>query len=140
MYASLKALLLKAANAEYTSKEVDELASKYSGDVNVNCLVAQLSTFHVLTKGVRLRCFKDILTNFKGLKPKARQLSTTPSLSVRQYTSTMRQVRRESGSSRQQDVLKRGRSIKNAASKFKPSCNFEHTQKEIRQAMFRVCG
>ena len=73
MNASLEALLLKAANGECTSKEVDDWASKYSGDVNVNSLVAQLSTFHVLTTGVRLRYFKDILTKFKGLKPKARQ-------------------------------------------------------------------
>ena len=54
MYASLETLLLKAANGEYISKDVDNSASKYSGDVNVNSVVAQLSTFYVLTTGVRL--------------------------------------------------------------------------------------
>jgi len=73
VYATLETLLLKAANGEDTSKEVDDLASKYSGDVNVNSLVAQLSTFHVLMRGVPLRCFEDILTKVKGLQPNERQ-------------------------------------------------------------------
>ena len=34
----LETLLLKGANGEDTSKEVDDLASKYSGDVNVNSI------------------------------------------------------------------------------------------------------
>lgn len=73
MSAGLQTLFLKAANGEDTCKEVHDSASKYSGDVNVNSLVAQLSTLHVLTKGVRLRCLEDILTKFKGLQPNERQ-------------------------------------------------------------------
>lgn len=50
MSAGPQTLFLKAANGEDTCKEVHDSASKYSGDVNVNSLVAQLSTLHVLTK------------------------------------------------------------------------------------------
>ena len=46
VYANLETLLLKVANREDTSKEVDDLASMFSGDVNnITVLVAQLSTF-----------------------------------------------------------------------------------------------
>lgn len=73
IYASLEAPPLKAANGEGTSKEVNDSTLKYSGSVNVNSLLAQLIAFHVLTKGVRLRCFVHILTKFKGLQPNERQ-------------------------------------------------------------------
>ena len=65
MYASLETLILKAANGEYISKEVDNSVSKYSSDVNVNSVVAQLSTFHVLTTEVRLRFFKGFFNEIQ---------------------------------------------------------------------------
>ena len=68
MYGSLETLLLKARQWRG-----DDLASKYSGDVNVNSFVAQLSTFHVLMRGLPIRCFEDILTKVKVLQPNERQ-------------------------------------------------------------------
>ena len=69
MYANLETLLLKAANGEDTSKEVDDLPLKFHGNVNVTSLVAQLSTFQVLVRVVPLRCFPDILREVQGVQP-----------------------------------------------------------------------
>ena len=50
------------------------MASKFSGDVNITALVAQLSTFQVLMQGVPLRCFQEILREVQDLQPVERQL------------------------------------------------------------------
>ena len=50
------------------------MASKFSGDVNIAPLVAQLSTFQVLMRGVPLRCFQEILREVQDLQPVERQL------------------------------------------------------------------
>ena len=73
VYSNLETLLLKAASGEDTCKEIDDLASKFSGDVNVTSHVAQLSG-QVLVWGVPLRCFQDILREVQGLQPSERQL------------------------------------------------------------------
>ena len=65
MYGSLETLLLKAANEEGMTWHQSTAAMS----INVNSLVAQLSTFHVLMRGVPIRCFEDILTRVKGLQP-----------------------------------------------------------------------
>jgi len=61
---SLETLLIIATNGEDTSKEVDDLVSKFSGDVNVTAL----------TREVPLRSFQDISTAVKGLRPSEQQL------------------------------------------------------------------
>ena len=69
VYVSLENLLLKAVKGEDTSKELEEFALKFTTDVDVNSLSAQLCTFRVLMKEIELHCFQDILTAVKMLQP-----------------------------------------------------------------------
>ena len=94
----------------------------------------------MLTKGVRLRYFKDILTKFKGLKPKERQFIDNAIVVCKLIHVNPATSKTGEWSFSTARLIKTGRSIKNAASTFKPSCNFGHTQKEITQAMFSFCG
>ena len=74
VYANLETILLKAAKGEDTSKEMEDITLKFSSDVNVNFLAAQLSTFQVLVKDMNLQCFQDILVAVSNLELHERQL------------------------------------------------------------------
>ena len=109
VYANLETLLLlKAANGEDTCKEVYDLASEFNGDVNVTALVAQLSTFQVLMRGVPF--FQDILREVQDLQTVERQhyWSTTLLLFASWLTSILRQMQKGRGPSQQPDESGRG--------------------------------
>ena len=128
MYASLETLLINAANGEETSKEVDDLLSKFRGDVNVTVLVAQLSPFAILPRN---------LTAVKGLRPNEKHMIgnvivVCKLIHVKPSTSATGETFFS--------TAKRIKTIKNAARRFQPSRGFEHTRREIREATFSFCG
>ena len=67
-------LLLKAGKGEDNSKEIEDLTLKFSTDVDVNSLLAQLCTYQVLVKDVELKCFQDILNVVIKLEMHEQQL------------------------------------------------------------------
>ena len=64
----METLLLKAAQGEDSSKEMEKLSKHFNNDINVTPLSAQLSTFQVFMKNQRLQSFHDILNAVKLLK------------------------------------------------------------------------
>ena len=79
------------------------MSSKFSGDVNITALVAQLSTFQVLMRGVPLRCFQEILREVQDLQPVERQLIANVIVVqlASWITSILRQVQQGRGPSQQ---------------------------------------
>ena len=64
----METLLLKAAQGEDSSKEMEKLSKHFNNDINVTPLSAQLSTFQVLMKYQRLQSLHDILNAAELLK------------------------------------------------------------------------
>ena len=64
----METFLLKAAQGEDSSKEMEKLSKHFNNDINVTPLSAQLSTFQVLMIYQRLQSFHDILNAVELLK------------------------------------------------------------------------